>query len=190
MMLKRILLPAKKQCGAVLAMSLILLVLISLVAITALKGSISGEQVSKNMRTSSVVLQSAETALRLCEDAVRSGVLLVGLAKVKVQDSMDLAPGDMPTQWQTRANWVPDPDPDLGMITSVPAAQGVDAGMRPLPAPRCMVEHYRLPRLDPDSTLSDPFLVTAVGYSPDYTQNAAGESMTGSEMWVQSVLRP
>jgi type IV pilus assembly protein PilX len=187
-------LTAKNQGGAVLAMTLILLVLMSLLAISALKGSISGEQVSKNMRTTSVALQSAETALRLCEDAVRTGKLEIGqvaaLAPVKVQYSMDLAAGEMPTQWKTRANWVPDPDPALGMITAIPKAQVVD-GARPLPfPPRCMVEQYRLPRLDPDTTLSDPFLVTAVGYSPDYTQNAAGDGLSGSEVWVQSVLQP
>jgi type IV pilus assembly protein PilX len=194
MMLKKMPLPDKNQRGAVLAMSLILLVLISLVAITALKGSISGEQVSKNMRTNSVALQSAETALRLCEDAVRSGVLKIGDAPddlVVIQPFPDdalLVAGDMPAQWRNRANWAAGLAPRV--TTAIPNARVVVEGMRPLPAPRCMVEQYRLPRLDPDPTLSDPFLVTAVGYSPDYTQNAAGDGLTGGEMWVQSVLRP
>lgn len=192
MMLKKMPLPDKNQRGAVLAMSLILLVLISLVAITALKGSISGEQVSKNMRTNSVALQSAETALRLCEQAVRSGVLQLGDAPediVLIQPIPDaLAAGDMPDQWSIRTNWAAGLAPRV--TTAIPNERVVVAGMRPMPAPRCMVEQYRLPRLDPDPTLSDPFLVTAVGFSPDYTQNAAGDGMTGSEMWVQSVLRP
>lgn len=176
-----------KQRGTVLTLTLILLVVVSVVAITTLKTSISGEQVSKNMRTNVVALQSAETALRLCEDAVRKGVSVVGTAafsKLPVPDT--LSAGDSPTQWKTRSNWAT----GSAVSTLIPSNKALVSGMRPTPQPRCMVEQYRLPRLDPDSTLSDPYLVTAVGFSPDYQVDGNGNPIAGGEVWVQSVLRP
>lgn len=179
--------PDKKQRGAVLALTLILLVVVSVVAITTLKSSISGEQISKNMRTNVMALQSAETALRLCEDAVRTGADTIDtLPFTKLPVPEDLPAGSSPVKWKTRANWASDQE----LTTLIPTTQTVVDGMRPAPRPRCMVEQYRLPRLDPDSTLSDPFLVTAVGYSPDYQVNAGGVAVAGGEVWVQSVLRP
>lgn len=180
-------LSARKQRGAVLTMTLILLVVVSVVAVTTLQSSISGEQVSKNMRTHAVALQSAETALRLCEDAVRKSATTIGTApfvKLSVPDT--LGPGDSPIQWKTRTNW----ETGSTVTTLIPSDMALVLGMRPTPRPRCMVEQYRLPRLDPDSTLSDPFLVTAMGFSPDYQVDGSGRPIAGGEVWVQSVLRP
>lgn len=176
-----------RQRGTVLTLTLILLVVISMVAITTLKSSISGEQVSKNMRTNAVALQAAETALRLCEDAVRKGSTKIGTANfIKLDVPETLTSGDSPTQWKTRGNW----GSSSTVVNLIPNAQAVVNGMRPVPQPRCMVEQYRLPRLDPDLTLSDPYLVTAVGYSSDYLVDASGNAIAGAEVWVQSVLRP
>jgi type IV pilus assembly protein PilX len=179
--------PDKKQRGAVLALTLILLVVISVVAIATLKSSISGEQISKNMRTNVMALQSAETALRLCENAVRTGADTIdGVAFSKLPVPEDLAAGSSPISWKIRANWAS----DQGLTTLIPTTQTVVDGMRPTPRPRCMVEQYRLPRLDPDSTLSDPYLITAVGYSSDYQADSNGNGVAGSEVWIQTVLRP
>lgn len=179
--------PAFKQRGTVLVMTLILLVVVSLVAIASLKGSISGEQVAKNMRTNVIALQSAETALRLCEDGVRKGVTVMGTSPFVILPVPDTLPsGASPTQWKTRSNWAA----GSTMTTLIPTAMALVAGMRAAPQPRCMVEQYRLPRLDPDSTLSDPYMVTAEGFSPDYQVDGNGNPIAGGEVWVQSVLRP
>ena len=71
--------PARsRQQGVVLALALILLTVVSLVAIYTLRGTITGEQVSKNLRSNAVATQAAETALRICEDAVRIGQTKLG----------------------------------------------------------------------------------------------------------------
>lgn len=177
----------RRQQGVVLVMALILLGVISLVAIYTMRGAIVGEQVSKNLRTNAVTMQSAENALRLCEDTVRSGQnQLGGVSFVKNEVPENLPGGDMPNQWKTRANWLS----AAGKATLISADLVVVSGMRPLPQPRCMVEQYRLIRPDGDTTLSDPYLVTAVGYSPDYVADANGNAISGSEVWLQSVLRP
>lgn len=171
----------------VLAMVLIFLSVLSVVALYTVRDAVTGEQVSKNIHTNAVAMQSAETAMRLCEDAVRTGQAMLGSASVVKNDASEgLAGGDMPTQWKTRANWYA----GAAKVTLIPADYITTASMRPLPRPRCMIEQYRLRRPDGDATLSDPYLITAVGYSPDYLANANGNAVAGSEVWLQSVLRP
>jgi type IV pilus assembly protein PilX len=174
-----------KQKGVVLVLALILLTVISLVAMYTMRGSITGEQVSKNLRTQAVAMQAAETALRLCEDAVRTGQATLGAAAFVKNEIPELLAG-MPTQWQTRANWLT----GAAMTTEIPADLMTTTGMRPLPRPRCMVEQYELPIMGEDKTLTQPNLITVVGYSPDYQADANGNAIAGSEVWLQSVLRP
>ena len=82
---------ARRQRGVVLAMSLIFLAILSLVGLYAMRGSIQGEQVSKNLRSSEVATQAAETALRFCEDRVRTGQPLTIL-----ETPVTLTPGEDP----------------------------------------------------------------------------------------------
>ena len=177
------------QKGVVLVLALILLTVISLVAMYTMRGSITGEQVSKNLRAQAVAMQAAETALRLCEDAVRTGQTPLGtVAFVKNPTPEALAGGAMPAQWKTRSNWIL--TGPTATATQIPTAFITDANMRPLPLPRCMVEQYELPIMGEDKTLTQPNLITVVGYSPDYLADANGNGIAGSEVWLQSVLRP
>lgn len=180
-----------QQRGVVLALALILLTVISLVAVYTLRGSITGEQVSKNLRTQTVAMQAAETAMRVCEDAVRTGQdkLVAGaieVAFVKNPTPEELAPGAMPELWGKRSNWTASPP----LATVIPTAIVTNPDMRPLPSPRCMVEQYELPIMGEDRTLSQPYLITVIGYSPDYQADTNGNTIAGSEVWLQSVLRP
>ncbi len=169
----------KAQRGVVLIMSLILLVVISLIAVMGVRSSISGEQVSKGLRTSVAATQAAETALRYCEDNVLSGGNLVKINLLPVT-------GD-PVLWQSRANWL---IPTL--VTPVPEAivNSTDANARQLPAsalPLCMIEEYPLLAMK-GATPRNSYLVTAIGRSADY-QALAGKLVSGSEVWLQSVIR-
>ena len=38
--------------------------------------------------------------------------------------------------------------------------------------------------------MSQPVLITAIGYTPDYQADANGAAVAGGEVWLQSVLRP
>lgn len=177
--------PPRRQRGAVLAISLIFLGVLSLAAMYAMRGSILGEQVAKNIRANEVARQAAETALRYCEDEIRKGSATV----VVNTASLALAPGAMPDEWQTRSNLF-----DNAKATAVPASHLAATGMRDLPvAPRCIVESYGLPPApgeDPRSVgFLRPHLVTAIGFSPDYEPGADdGPAVSGSEVWLQSVV--
>jgi type IV pilus assembly protein PilX len=174
----------QQERGTVLAMTLILLVVMSLLTAMTMKKSVSSEQIAKSMRTSSVALQSAETALRQCENAIGNGNSAIEGRRLISLDMLEAqASGARPEQWKNRANWTDEKTNRI--ITTLTAT-----GMRPKPAARCMIEQFRLPRLDPDATLSDPFLITAVGFSPDYQRDASGNGTAGSEAWVQSIFQP
>lgn len=179
--------PSQQKRGTVLATTLILLVVMSLVAAMALKHSIASEQISKSMRTSAVALQSAETALRQCENAIKiDSNTIEGRALISLEMPDSQASGSRPTQWKLRTNWTTAANLSNRISTNLIAV----TGMRPKPDARCMIEKFRLPRLDPDVTLSDPYLITAVGFSPDYQSDANANGTAGSEAWVQSIFQP
>lgn len=177
--------PARCQQGVVLAMSLIFLAILSLVALFAMRSSILGEQVSKNIRSNEVARQAAETALRFCENEVRTGAI--------AQPAPSLDQSGSPADWQTRANIF-----DASKSVEVPSTQLVAAGMQPLSVlPRCLVETTTLPLApgegnDPNAGAvaqnSTAVWITAVGFSADYERNGSGQAISGGEVWLQSIL--
>lgn len=171
----------RAQRGVVLVMSLILLVIVSLVGAMAIRSAISGEQVSKSFRSNALASQAAETALRYCEDQVLRGTSAVIVNPLPVS-------GGGAELWKTRSNWAL-----TTKAIRVPAAvvNSADSAARTLATeqlPRCMVEQYPLLSV-PGSLPRQSYLVTAVGYSPDYSENSAGLRQSGSEVWLQSMLR-
>ena len=104
--------------------------------------------------------------------------------------AVTLTPGELPNQWQTRANWF-----DNAIAVEVPSNQLVATDMRPLPVlPRCIVERFTLPPTpgeDPRAvSFMRPHLITAVGFSADYERDASNRAISGGEVWLQTVLIP
>ena len=119
-------------------------------------------------------------ALRYCENQVLAGNA-VGLVV-----NMDGAPA--PSKWQTRSNWGTLTNPPLAntlptSVTNSSNSAGISMGLRP----QCMVEELRLAQSD--MQIAKAYLITARGYSPDYSADANGKTKTGTEIWVQSSLR-
>lgn len=169
------------QRGVVLVMALVLLVIVSLVAVMAVRSAISGEQVAKSFRSNTVAMQAAETALRYCEDQVlrSTGAVVINPLPLSGADAV---------LWKTRSNWN-----DATKAKPVPAAavNSADAAARALSAtrlPRCMVEQYPILSIR-GSLPRQSYLVTAIGYSADYTANSAGIRQSGAEVWLQSLIR-
>jgi type IV pilus assembly protein PilX len=186
--------PARKSFhkGFVLIMGLILLAVISMVAMYTLRSTLTGEQVSKNLRSHAMAMQSAESALRICENAVRASATTLGGVADQINFIVNpipesLASGDLPVKWQTRSNWT-STTPQMAM--QIPVSLISNAEARPAPPPRCMVEQYELPIMGEDKTLAQPYLVTVIGYSADYQVDSNRNSVSGSEVWLQTVFRP
>jgi type IV pilus assembly protein PilX len=171
---------AATQRGIVLLLVLIILVVLSGAAIWAAKASISGEQIANNIRISATVNELAELALRYCED----GVIKNNNAIVRLAFPTNTASGQMPSAWQTLSNWTATPS----QINTVPAAQLQDAlGRSPAKAPVCMVEEMRLAPIDMQRLQG--YLITARGFSQDYVEAANGTITSGTDAWVQSMIR-
>lgn len=175
------------QRGVVLIMSLILLIVISLVATLAIRASISGEQVSKSLRTHTAAFQAAETALRYCEDQILRHAQVGSGASAKLPHPVP-ADGTAPALWSSRANWVLSAGKAVEIDAA--AADSSDSAARSLPVrPRCMVEKVLLQN-DGGGAARDSFVVTAVGFSRDYRTSAAGKPISGGEAWLQSTVTP
>jgi type IV pilus assembly protein PilX len=176
----------QRQRGVVLVIALILLVVLSLTALYTMRGAILGEKVSKNIRSNEVAAQAAEIALRYCENQIRTG------GSITINElPVTIAAGAMPIQWQKRTNWTN----AAGLSVEVPASEMVASGMRPMPIlPRCMIERFILPPAAGEDVKAvvfmQPHLITAVGYSPDYSTNASNQAISGGEVWLQSMLIP
>jgi hypothetical protein len=171
---------AAPQRGIVLLLVLIILVVLSGAAIWAAKASISGEQIANNIRISATVNELAELALRYCED----GVIKNNNNLVRLPFPVSAPSGALPSAWQTLGNWSVTPS----QINVVPNAQLQDAlGRSPAKAPVCMIEEMRLAPIDMQRLQG--YLITARGFSQDYVEAANGAITSGTDAWVQSMIR-
>jgi type IV pilus assembly protein PilX len=169
------------QHGVVLVIALILLVLISLLAVTSLRNAGSSESVAGNVRTTELATQAADIALRYCE------------SKALEMATAGVTPDSTPDQWKTPAAWdAPNTKkPWDGTSTSafvLPATFVNQAGMtydtykRP---PECMVE--KLPAVTTSASMF--YLITARGFGPGVAAADATRSRpNGSEVWLQSSI--
>lgn len=176
--MNRISVTARGSRGIVLPLSLVMLVMITLLAVVAIRGVTTEERIAANLRSSAVGFEMAELALRHCEEIVWNGVDPSGtirLDDVKFVESPPLgARWDPPTS--ANANWT---DPVSSLIPpNVPSG---------IAAPRCMIEEalgdsggytVRFAR----GTRPTMYIVTARGFGDN--------SATNFPATVQSQLRP
>jgi type IV pilus assembly protein PilX len=172
----------RKQGGIVLILALILLVVISSVAIFSVRSAISGEQVSNSIRINVAATQAAEIGLRYCENSLLGGnFYFISLPLNEAADPNN----PMPTKWRNRANWATE-----AMVVPMFFANSADAGGRTMNnRPMCMSEEMQV---QPDGTTSPnpaTYLITSRGFTQDYQTNGSGVVISGSEVWMQSVLR-
>jgi Tfp pilus assembly protein PilX len=174
---------AAKQRGIVLLLVLIILVVLSGAAIWAAKASISSEQVGNNFRISASATELAELALRYCENGVLSNdAVLIRLPFPATANPA--TSGTLPSAWNTLSNWNATPS----QVNVVPAGLSQDAlGRNPFRAPECMIEEMRLAPGDMQGLQA--FLITARGFSQDYVEANNGSITSGSDAWVQTMIR-
>ena len=177
----------KNQNGIVMAVALIFLAILSLLGLYTMRSSIQGEQISKNLRSNEIATQSAEVALRYCEDRVRTGQS--GMKSKIQQPSLSALGGALPDMWKTRANWL-----DTNIFVQLPKEMLVSSGMRDVAVlPKCIVEQFSLPPAPGEdrqaTAIMIPYLITAVGYSNDY-ELSNNRPISGGEVWLQTVLIP
>ena len=164
----------KNQHGVVLIIALILLVVISLLAVSTLHNAASTESVAGSVRTTELATQAADIALRYCENDVL----------VKVNNSTNPYTAGTGEQWKVITIWDTETPTKIYTIPlAVLQLNGIsDTYKRP---PECMVE-----QLLTKSTTSSFYLITARGFGPEVPALASGTRVrpVGTEVWLQSQI--
>lgn len=179
----------KAQNGVSLIIVLIMLVIIGLTSAAAIRNATSGEKVTNNIRLQNLAQQYAEAALRYCEKelgkdptvAAPIGRLGTSLANANILD-VDIDIGEAPG-WEQSATWIGTGGASASK-TTLPESQirSSDSAFRPVKLPECVVEKQKI-------NGSYPYVVTARGFSPDYTADSGtGKTTNGSVVWLQSTI--
>ena len=177
------------QQGVVLIIALILLVVISLLAVTSMRNAGSAESVAGNVRTTELATQAAEIALRHCESSA------IQLATNTASSELTYYSTNFPISsiapissalWQSTATWDSSSANTATYVltTATFAVGGTTTYKR---APECMVELMSggMPTGAANVTPS-AFVITARGFGPEV---AAGSGRPqGSEVWLQSTI--
>jgi type IV pilus assembly protein PilX len=175
-----------RQGGISLIIVLIMLVVIGMTSAATIRSATSDERVSNNMRMQNLAQQYAEAALRYCEsqvampdaDPTRVATLKEGIL---VQTDIGGAPA-----WNHDYAWTGIGGVALASLTTVPESQikSLDSSFRPTVLPQCVVEKQVVEVAKPAA-----YVITARGFSPDYTADAAtGKTTGGSVVWLQATL--
>jgi len=165
-----------RQRGVVLALALVMLVMITLIAVVALRGVTTEERISANLRASSVAFEQSELALSHCEQIALIGGANLAAARIDITDPTRTT-GEA---WPNPNNWIQANNPKLQLI---PSAEYLDPS-RPVSQTECMIEEVRgQPRTTTGGTLV-PNLAYAI------TARGFGDNNGGFRTTVQSQLRP
>ena len=177
--------------GIVLVIALILLVIISLLAVTSLRNAGSSESVAGNVRTTELATQAADIALRHCESSAIKITKLIAnasdtsaqatypttLAEANVQ-RVTTAGVSTADQWKSVSNW----DSTTTAVFVLPSTLVGDTATYKRP-PECMVES--LTGVTPTGPPAS-FVITARGFGPEV---AAGTGRpAGTVAWLQSTI--
>lgn len=177
------------QSGISLIIVMIMVVIIGLTSASAIRKATSGERATNNIRMQNLAQQFAESALRYCE------AQLAKSNDERKKDYPSLQDGNIEekaygaaTGWGQATTWIVDAavaGDASASRTVIPETWITSAisSVKPKTLPQCVVERQVL--ADGKKAL----VVTARGFSPDYTFNAAtGATKSGSVVWLQSIL--
>ena len=171
----------QKHRGVALIMSLVMLVMVSLLATMTMKSAISSESISGNVRLTQLAHQSAEMALRYCEDMVISNA--TGTPKSggpAVQSA-----GSEPLWQKVKSTW----DEDNTAVHVLPLNYVNNNSDAPYQRPpECLAEHL----VDSgDPAYNRRFVITARGFGPEVKALESGATdrrPKGSEVFLQSTI--
>jgi Tfp pilus assembly protein PilX len=168
---------------------LIMLVVIGLTSAASLRSASSNERISNNFRMHALAEHYAEAALRYCE----TQLTLADSARVNsLQDaSLRAFTGAAYPAWANTLTWT-GAGGAAASLTRVPEAlvASADSAFKPAQLPQCAVESLSIPLTQngEPAGAADVYVITARGFSTDYSASAQDVSLTGSVVWLQSVV--
>ena len=177
------------QRGVSLLIVLIMLVIIGLTSAASLRSASSNERISNNFRMHALAEQYAEAALRYCE----TQLTLAEAARVDSlkEASLRAFTGAAYPAWANPLTWTGTGGASAS-LTRVPEAlvSSADSAFKPAQLPQCAVEKQSLVMTQngvPAGT-ADVYVITARGFSTDYSASPQGASLTGSVVWLQTLV--
>lgn len=179
------------QRGFVMLTSMIFLLVLTMLAITAVRRATQEERFARSMREQNLAFQAAETALRICQrsfEATNKGdVLPPGLDQTIDGIPVNLYPqtdpsNPPPTLWKTRANWAT-------KGKRLPA--NTIPNLTPAQQPECIIEAWYKPKTG--AVLTGGNVANAGGNTAGaqyaYVFTARGQGISDlSVIWLQVVL--
>lgn len=169
----------QRQCGVVLIMSLIMLVIVSLLATMSMKGALSSESISGSVRLNQLAHQSAEAALRFCEDAVVKTLGGKPVSGFSIQPQFTSLRGNSTTLWDDATN----------AAVYALALNAVNNNGQPYKRPPECIAEQLAPAGSPKA--DKLIAITARGFGPEVPALPTGTTdrrPAGSEVFLQSTL--
>lgn len=172
------------QKGFVMLTAMVFLLVLTILALTAVRRATQGENIAKNMGEQNIAFQTAETALRYCQkdfELTLAGASSLPLGTVQTVHGIPInlyqgVPPDflIPDLWRTRSNWI-----SRGFRLPANTVQYVSA------QPECIIEEWIKPNAGgyTDSnnaggaTLNSSYVITA----------RAQGVMPNSVVWLQVI---
>lgn len=172
----------RQQSGFVLVVSMIFLIIMTMLAVTAIKKATLDEKVTGNLRAQDLAFQAAEKALRFCESNLVLAVGSLQMCQLSPSATVQVIPSkkesditdvtkNFPDEWSKAANWE-----DGGEFPATKLA-GVNQISNVVEQPRCMIERWEIPN-DRGKDFY-PYVITARGVG----------SVDTAVVWLQEVIR-
>jgi type IV pilus assembly protein PilX len=166
-----------RQQGVALIVALVVLVVIGLTSAAVMRGALSSDLVTNNVRVQSLANQAAQVALKYCEKQVGNPG---GLPPDFNLRPKPVDPDDPKTKldWETFGNWS-----NRDIVNDVPEAFMKSELSSFWPKmPQCIAQYTQFGG-------KDAIVITARGFSPDFKADPdTGATEAGSVVWLQYLL--
>ena len=165
--------------GVSLIIVLIMMIIIGITAATAMRNATSEQRATNNMRMEASALQYAEAALRYCENQMRGSSASRPITLQTTAIGTATTFGYTTSGWEDPLTWTGTTGRKSSTRTEVPDSIIQDSAATVLPTykPECVVENMT----------GYGVVITARGYSPDYTRDGSGVTTSGAVVWLQSI---
>ena len=180
---------AARSRGIILPLTLVLLVVLSLLGIMAMRNATIGSETMNGVRSYTVAEMAAEAGLRYCEEVAKEAATpsvpakyVAEVAKIastaRTGSTPITSPTDAGAYWADKGSWA------AAGTKRVVVDSTKTAGSKYKYPPQCIIEKLK-------NTAGEAYLITARGIANDAQYDTTtGKVITGSEIWLQSVLTP
>ena len=169
----------KRQQGYALVIAIILMLVMAFAALAAVQTSGMDSSINNNTRARVQALQAAEGAINYCRTQVLNGPVPVNI----IADT-----GDDALSWMASGSWS---SSGVNVLNTVPVFSATQTSTLSTTAPNpfCLIENVTtFTRNNSGGLMLVAYKITARGYSPNYQEDGTGTQLTGSQVWLQSIV--